>query len=350
MTIYFSASDFVFAAALALGLVSVFAFVVAFGFAAVFGLALAATLGFAGALVFFLAVTTTTGLFLFLGRLTPKVPIVILPRLVFLSPFPIIVVCLDGLNLIDFYVIIKFMFLHQHPYKPFIQKDTTKLIVGTLPPPRFSTGQLLEKDVDFCYGSYYNSLWLYIDKIHDLKLHYDNSTEAIEERQQFLIKQKIGICDIVESAERDKIDASDLGMKNIKLRNIVGYLQQHPNIDTLLFTGGNSKNGPEYFFRKHLKDYGLNLEVVSNQVPRIHQFMLPVWSGAGETSFKDEISQSLHSYRNNIRIIKTVSLISASGSANRAIGSMPLYQQLKTNNQNFTTFDFRVVQYREFIK
>jgi G:T/U-mismatch repair DNA glycosylase len=216
------------------------------------------------------------------------------------------------------------VFLHKHPYKPFIQNDTKKLIVGTLPPPRFSTGDLLEKDVDFCYGSYYNSLWLYIDKIHDLKLRYDNSLEAIEERKQFLIKQKIGICDIVESAHREKIDASDLGMTNIKLRDIIDYLKQYPKIDTLLFTGGNSKNGPEYFFRRLIRDYKITLKAVSNEVPRIHSFQL------------------------ENRMIKTVSLTSPSGSANRAIGSMPLYQQLKTKNPNFTTFDFRVMQYREF--
>ena len=81
------------------------------------------------------------------------------------------------------------MFKHEHPYQPFIKKDTTKLIVGTLPPPRFSTGELLEKDVDFCYGSYYNSLWLFIDKIHDLKLKFDNSEEAIQQRKQFLVNQ-----------------------------------------------------------------------------------------------------------------------------------------------------------------
>ena len=216
------------------------------------------------------------------------------------------------------------MFVHTHPYPPFIKEDTKKLIIGTLPPPRFSTGELLEKDVDFCYGSYYNSLWLYIDKIHDLKLRYDNSLEAIEERKQFLIKHKIGICDIVESAHREKIDASDLGMTNIKLRDIIGYLKQYPNIDSLLFTGGNSKNGPEYFFRQHIKQFDIKLKLVTNEVPRIHAFQL------------------------ENRNIKTVSLTSASGSANRAIGSMPLYQQLKNKNPNFTTFDFRVMQYREF--
>ncbi|MFD2823165.1 uracil-DNA glycosylase family protein [Lacinutrix iliipiscaria] len=216
------------------------------------------------------------------------------------------------------------MFLHKHPYQPFIQKDTKKLIVGTLPPPRFSVGALLEKDVDFCYGSYYNSLWLYIDKIHNLNLRYDNSQAAIEERKAFLIQHQIGVCDIVSSAERDKIDASDLGMKNIKLRNLINYIKQFPSIETLLFIGGNSKNGPEYFFRKQIKEHQIKLEIVSNEIPRIHEFAL------------------------GNRTIKTVSLTSSSGSANRAIGSMLLYKQLKQSNPKFNTFDFRVLQYQDF--
>jgi G:T/U-mismatch repair DNA glycosylase len=228
------------------------------------------------------------------------------------------------------------MFKHKHPYKPFIHKTTTKLIVGTLPPPRFSTGALLEKDVNFCYGSYYNSLWLFLDNIHNLNLRYDNSEEAIEQRKQFLIQNQIGVCDIVESCEREKIDASDLGMKNIQLRNLIGYLNQFPNIDTLLFTGGNSKNGPEYFFRNHIKDYGITLKLVSSEIPRIHQFNLPVIASEAKQSASYE------------RTIKTVSLTSASGSANRAIGSMHLFKQLKQNNPKFTAFDFRVMQYREF--
>lgn len=216
------------------------------------------------------------------------------------------------------------MFLHTHPYPPFIRKDTQKLIVGTLPPPRFTTGELLEKDVDFCYGSYYNSLWLFIDKIHNLNLRYDNSQEAIDQRKAFLIARKIGVCDIVESAERTKIDASDLGMQNIRLRDLIGYIGQYPEVNTLLFTGGNSKNGPEYFFRRHLKDYELALEPVSRTTPKVHQFRL------------------------EDRLIKTVSLTSGSGAANIAIGSNPLYKQLKAKDPDFNTFDFRVMQYREF--
>lgn len=114
-------------------------------------------------------------------------------------------------------------------------------------------------------------------------------------------------------------------MQNIILRNVIGYLKEYPKVETLLFTGGNSKNGPEYFFRKHLKEYDINFELVSNEVPRIHKFSL------------------------ENREIKTVSLTSASGSANRAVGSMQLFQQQKRKNPNFNTFDFRVLQYREFL-
>ncbi|MCJ7759015.1 MAG: uracil-DNA glycosylase family protein [Gillisia sp.] len=218
------------------------------------------------------------------------------------------------------------MFFHTHPYEPFIPENATKLIVGTLPPPRFTTGELKVNDVDFCYGSRDGLLWPVLDKLFDLDLKFENTHEAIEQRKGFLIKRGIGICDVVQSSQRDKIDASDLGMENVSLRNMTEILRQHPKIDTLLFTGGNSKNGPEYFFRKHLKQHPeeIVLKVVSGEVPRIYQFLLEG------------------------RIIKTVSLTAPSGSANRAIGSMKLYKTLKKKNPEFNTIDFRVLQYNGF--
>lgn len=230
------------------------------------------------------------------------------------------------------------MFLHTHPYEPFLFSEATKLIVGTLPPPRFTMGELKQEDVDFCYGSKNGMLWPILDKIFLLNLKYETTEFAAKQRKDFLIKHKIGVCDIVHSAEREKIDASDLGMQNMKLRNLVGYLQEYKNVDTLLFTGGNSKNGPEYFFRKHLKEHKLQLKVVSNIVPRIHEFDLPVTK-----------AMVIERSRNNKpRTIKTVSLTAPSGAANRAVGSMDLYKRLKNENPDFNTLDFRIMQYREF--
>ena len=138
------------------------------------------------------------------------------------------------------------MFLHKHPYQPFIPKNATKLIVGTLPPPRFSIQKLKQGDVDFCYGSIDGQLWKILDEIFQLNLHFETSDIAIQQRKDFLTKNNIGICDIVASCNREKIDASDLGMKNIKLRDLNYFISKNPKIETLLLTGGNSKNGPEY--------------------------------------------------------------------------------------------------------
>lgn len=218
------------------------------------------------------------------------------------------------------------MFIHKHPYKPFLFKGVEKLIVGTLPPPRFSIGNLKPGDVDFCYGSRDGQLWPILNRIFDLNLIFESTEEAIIQRKTFLQQNKIGICDIVHSAERKKIDATDLGMQNVILRELLDYLEKYPTVQTLLFTGGNSKNGPEYFFRRHLKSYNLKLEVITNSVPRIHTFIHPTTK----------------------KSIKTVSLTAPSGSANRAVGSLIAYKEAKQKNPEYTTIDFRVEQYREF--
>ncbi|HBY69419.1 MAG TPA: DNA glycosylase, partial [Flavobacteriaceae bacterium] len=142
------------------------------------------------------------------------------------------------------------MFKHTHPYPPYIPENATKLIVGTLPPPRFTTGELKPGDVNFCYGSRDGQLWPILNEIFNLNLSFETTEKAIKQRKDFLQKEGIGICDMVSVAYREKIDASDIGMQEVVLRDLIKILQEHPTVDTLLFTGGNSKNGPEYFFRK----------------------------------------------------------------------------------------------------
>lgn len=220
------------------------------------------------------------------------------------------------------------MFVHRHPYGPFLFEGVRKLIVGTLPPPRFSVGELKEGDVDFCYGSRDGQLWPILNEIFGLQLKYETTEAAIVQRKEFLKSNRIGICDIVAQAERKKIDASDVGMQNVKLRNVLKILEGYPTVETLLFTGGNSKNGPEYFFRKHLKEYECSLSIISSKVPRIHQFVHPTTK----------------------KIIETVSLTAPSGSANRAVGSLAAYKLMKKKNPNFTAVDYRVQQYGPFFK
>ncbi len=218
------------------------------------------------------------------------------------------------------------MFNHTHPYKPFNIENATKLIVGTLPPPRFTTGALKLGDVNFSYGSIDGQLWPILNAIFDANLVFETTQQAITQRRSLLIKNNIGICDIVAAAKREKIDASDIGMQDVTLRKLIEVLEAHPKVDTLLFTGGNSKNGPEYFFRRLLKENDLKLEVISDVVPRIHSFQLPI----------------------STRLIYTVSLTAPSGAANRAVGSLQAYKEMKAAFPNKNTIDFRIDQYRPY--
>ncbi|AXH15926.1 DNA glycosylase [Malaciobacter mytili LMG 24559] len=213
------------------------------------------------------------------------------------------------------------MFFHFHPFKPFIFNDTKYLIIGTLPPPRFCTKNLKKNDVDFCYGSQDNLLWQVLDKIYKLNLLYDNSKEAIKQRKEFLIKKNIGICDIVESCFREKIDASDLGMKDIKLRDILKYLNKYKNIQKIIFTGKNSKNSPEYFFRKTILN-NYKLEEIKNSKIRTHKLIF------------------------NNRQILVYSLTSPSNAANRSIGTNKDFKEKKLKNPNYKPFDFRYEEYK----
>jgi len=220
------------------------------------------------------------------------------------------------------------LFYHVHPYKPFIPKGTTKLIVGTLPPPRFSMGNLKKGDVNFCYGSIDGQLWRILEEIFILNLQFETTDFAIQQRKDFLIAKNMGICDIVESCERKKIDASDLGMSAIVLRDMCFFLKKHKSVHTLLLTGGSSKNEPEYHLRRQLKAQNIILKLISSETPKIHEF-------------------ELHE-KETIRKIKVISLTAPSGSANRAVGSNPQYQLLKKQHPKFNTFDFRVLQYKEY--
>lgn len=215
------------------------------------------------------------------------------------------------------------LFLHSHPYPPFVPPGATRLIVGTLPPPRFSGGVLRPGDVDFCYGSADNLLWPILAEIYRLTLRYDNSTAAVDQRREFLASAGIGICDMVACRQRQQVSAADLGMEHIQLRDLLGLLAGHPGLKTLLFVGGSSKNGPEYLFRRQLKEAGLRLEPVRGASPRRHYF-----HHAG-------------------RRITTVSLVSPSSAANRAIGGNPYYKLRKAEDAGYSPFTFRVEQYRK---
>ncbi len=162
-----------------------------------------------------------------------------------------------------------------HPYSPFIPPDATRLIIGSLPPERFclSPKQLKDKDVYFFYGSKDNHFWRLLEDISQTKLNYENSEIAIAQRMNLLITLSCGITDIIASCVRMENNASDSNLKDIVFQPILQYQQEHPTINTFIYTSHFAQTKVYQYFTKI---FGKNWkkEVVNDDI-RHHQLYFP---------------------------------------------------------------------------
>ena len=143
--------------------------------------------------------------------------------------------------------------ISKHPFEPFIPNESSKLIIGTIPPPRFCTQplELYGEDVNFYYGSRDNSFWKILSKIFNCSLEYSNTTEAIIQRKKLLTKLNIGITDIIDSCTHKNSSAADEDLLNIKFKDLKSLLQKNPNIDTLIYTSEFVKKQVNKYFKTY---------------------------------------------------------------------------------------------------
>jgi G:T/U-mismatch repair DNA glycosylase len=99
-----------------------------------------------------------------------------------------------------------------HPYEPFNCIKADKIVLGSIPPPRFCDSKpkaLKDGDVDWFYGSNRNLFWiLAADVAH-------NTLDTKEKRQNFCLLRSIGIVDIIKSCDRKVNNASDENIRNV---------------------------------------------------------------------------------------------------------------------------------------
>jgi G:T/U-mismatch repair DNA glycosylase len=140
-----------------------------------------------------------------------------------------------------------------HPFEPFIPEGANKLIIGTMPPPRFCKNHLEDDDVNFYYGSRDNDFWLLLAEITNTDdLHYENTPDAIEQRKKILVDLKSGITDIVKTCVHEGGHASDKDLSDIEYNDIQSLLKEHPQISTLIYTSEKVKR----YINEHLRING----------------------------------------------------------------------------------------------
>lgn len=129
------------------------------------------------------------------------------------------------------------MTLRPHPYRPFIPEDPAQLILGSAPPPRFfHPTRLLPGDVDFYYGSRKNLLWPTIFRILNMEGLYGDSHEAVEQRKNILVKNKLAMADVFSAISRKNENASDSSICEWKYLDMAELLEANQQIHSLCFT------------------------------------------------------------------------------------------------------------------
>lgn len=136
---------------------------------------------------------------------------------------------------------------NKHPFKEFITEDSTKLIIGTIPPSRFcyskndiENGKRFEADVEFYYGSADNKFWALISEVTGNK--FEGTERGVDQRKEYLIRNKFGITDIIEECERKNKSAADSALTITKFRDIKSTLKEYQNINTLIYTSNKVKS------------------------------------------------------------------------------------------------------------
>ncbi|RUM69754.1 MAG: DNA-deoxyinosine glycosylase [Sulfurovum sp.] len=109
-----------------------------------------------------------------------------------------------------------------HPFQPIIYKDTETLILGSFP-------SIKSFENNFYYAHPSNAFWKILEAV---------TTYPVNNQDQklWLLKEsKFGLWDMVRECNRD--NSLDSSLENEEVNDIAKFLEMHPNIKKLAFTG-----------------------------------------------------------------------------------------------------------------
>lgn len=119
--------------------------------------------------------------------------------------------------------------IETHPYKAFIPKNVTVIIIGSFP-GREVTHKVLSED-DWFYGAKRNQFWKIISGVYE--------TELItrKQKQDLFAKHGIGIVDIFLKIKRKENNNMDSNLEVIEFNDqAIKEILQNSNIKSIFFT------------------------------------------------------------------------------------------------------------------
>jgi len=125
-----------------------------------------------------------------------------------------------------------------HPFKPIVFKDTQTLILGSFP-----SIQSFEKN--FYYAHPRNQFWKILESVTS----YPANTR--DQRLWLLKECKLGLWDMVKGCSRE--NSLDSSLENEEVNDLAAFLEEHPSITKLAFTGKKA----EALFKTHFSHLGI---------------------------------------------------------------------------------------------
>ena len=109
-----------------------------------------------------------------------------------------------------------------HPFQPLVFKDSKVLILGSFP-------SIDSFDKAFYYAHPSNKFWKILSEVTSYPI--NNRDQKI-----WLLKEfKYALWDMVETCTRD--NSLDSSLEEIEVNNIAEFLEEHPSIEKVAFTG-----------------------------------------------------------------------------------------------------------------
>lgn len=129
----------------------------------------------------------------------------------------------------------------EHPFKPIVFKDTQILILGSFP-------SIKSFDNNFYYAHPSNQFWKLLENVTSYPV--NNRDQKI-----WLLKEcKFGLWDMIKTCSRE--NSLDSTLEDEEVNDLVTFLEAHPSIRKLAFTGKKS----EALFKMHFSH--LDIETV----------------------------------------------------------------------------------------
>jgi hypoxanthine-DNA glycosylase len=118
-----------------------------------------------------------------------------------------------------------------HPFKPFVPRGATTLIIGTFPP------LVQYRDFKFYYpNNTGNRFWIIMEYVFNYKFQYWKDGVAAEERKALFKKEHIAITDMIGKCMRTNGNSSDKNLGEIEFCNVYKLLKNQPAIQKVILT------------------------------------------------------------------------------------------------------------------